>query len=199
VAPKLLKAVPALPVQRWAPLLDAFLQIRNALRSHELAAHRLQGLRTGQLIGAAQRLLPDAAIAYFICAPEFWQTEVTLHWCPDIDWSDGTRQHADAWVTPVPGHERQGRWFFFVQRAELNRDYPIVAATVAVAPSEQPDGNGSPEQQLIKQLADEEWPDGYDHLKTRYIIDRLAPKFTNSGKPVPKRDVWLRALDRRKG
>jgi hypothetical protein len=57
----------------------------------------------------------------------------------------------------------------------------------------------SREQELIREIAAEIWPNGYEHVRTETIIKRVGDKIDRMGFPVPKRDVFLRALDRRKG
>ena len=57
----------------------------------------------------------------------------------------------------------------------------------------------SREQELIREIAAEIWPNGYEHVRTETIIERVGDKIDRMGFPVPKRDVFLRALDRRKG
>jgi hypothetical protein len=57
---------------------------------------------------------------------------------------------------------------------------------------------GSRTQRLIRQLCDEEWPDGYDHLETRHIRAKISPKLKELGHPIAERSTWLRALSRRK-
>jgi len=54
-------------------------------------------------------------------------------------------------------------------------------------------------QDEIKQIADELWPDGYEHVETKNLIKEVGDQLERRGIPVPKRDVFLRALDRRKG
>jgi hypothetical protein len=52
--------------------------------------------------------------------------------------------------------------------------------------------------QQIRELTKQEFPDGYKNVSTGVIIDRVSKRWPK-GQPVPKRDVWLRALGRRKG
>jgi hypothetical protein len=58
---------------------------------------------------------------------------------------------------------------------------------------------GSREQQLIREIADDEWPDGWDHVSTAVLIKRVGDRLKERGEPVPKRDKFLRGLGRRKG
>jgi hypothetical protein len=52
-------------------------------------------------------------------------------------------------------------------------------------------------QGLIRRVAGEIWPGGYEQVETREIIKRASDELERRGLPVPKRDVFLRALDRR--
>jgi hypothetical protein len=55
----------------------------------------------------------------------------------------------------------------------------------------------SREQRLILETAAEVYPAGWTHVATRHIIKAVGDKIDAKGLPVPKRDVWLRALGRR--
>jgi hypothetical protein len=58
---------------------------------------------------------------------------------------------------------------------------------------------GSLTQDLVKAVAAELWPDGYEHVETKDLIKNVSDELKRRGKPVPKRDVFLRAFERRKG
>ena len=67
------------------------------------------------------------------------------------------------------------------------------------AADDEPRRTGSREQDLIRQIADEKWPDGWEYIGTGQIMKIVGNKLKERGLPVPKRDVFLRALGRRKG
>jgi hypothetical protein len=52
---------------------------------------------------------------------------------------------------------------------------------------------------VIRQFADEEWPQGWAYVDTSQIMKKVGEKFEGRGWPVPHRDRFLRALGRRKG
>jgi hypothetical protein len=58
---------------------------------------------------------------------------------------------------------------------------------------------GSRGQDLIKQIAGEIWPGGYKHVEPKDIIKGVGDELKRRRLSVPKRDVFLRALGRRKG
>jgi len=72
---------------------------------------------------------------------------------------------------------------------------PIGAPTV---PSGQPRRKRSRQQELVLQVAADCFPDGYEHKEPGEIIKGIGDELKRRGKPVPKRDVFLRAFDFRK-
>ena len=66
---------------------------------------------------------------------------------------------------------------------------------------EQPTAGKSREQDACKQFAARKYPHGYNSIRTSVIMHAagLDKEFKQTVVPFPKRDVWLRALDRRKG
>jgi len=72
-------------------------------------------------------------------------------------------------------------------------------ATPASPPAPATKRRRSRQQRMIQQIAAEEYPDGYDQIETGVIIQRVANRLVRQKLAVPKRDVFLRALDRRKG
>jgi hypothetical protein len=57
----------------------------------------------------------------------------------------------------------------------------------------------SREQELVKEVVGEIWPEGHEYVRTDAIMQRVGDELERRGLLVPKRDVFLRALDRRKG
>jgi hypothetical protein len=53
--------------------------------------------------------------------------------------------------------------------------------------------------QLIRDIADELWPDGYEHIDNPEIIKRVGDEYNKRNLRPPNRDRVLRALGRRKG
>jgi hypothetical protein len=54
-------------------------------------------------------------------------------------------------------------------------------------------------QQAIRQFTDEKWPDGWDHISTSHIMKVIGKVLEARDIPVPGRDTFVRALDRREG
>jgi hypothetical protein len=52
---------------------------------------------------------------------------------------------------------------------------------------------------LIREIAAEKYPSGYKHIENSALIKTISDELEKRGLPIPKRDVFLRALDRRKG
>jgi hypothetical protein len=77
---------------------------------------------------------------------------------------------------------------------------PAPAPTNAAPKPEPPTLNlpASPKQRLILETAAEVYPAGWTNLATSDIIKTVGDKIQAKGLPVPKRDVWLRALGRRR-
>jgi hypothetical protein len=57
---------------------------------------------------------------------------------------------------------------------------------------------GSRMQRLIRQIADETWPDGWEDIETRHIIKIVGEELKNRGEHVPERSTFERALGRRR-
>jgi len=53
------------------------------------------------------------------------------------------------------------------------------------------------QQELVLEVAAEIWLGGWEHIETREIIKKVSDKLEARSLAVPKRDVFLRALDRR--
>jgi hypothetical protein len=185
--------VAALPPPQWAPLSEAFLQIRGKFGSSELAARDLrQGLLDGGLPSAARWISEDGKETCLLLKPTFWKTTAQVRWWDDIAWEDGRQQRAGVAVSGR-GKELSGSWHFFVHRAELDKLYPV-AAVPAPTRREEPR-----EWRLIRRLAAEEWPDGYEDIRTARIIARVSDRLTEMGEPIPHRSTFERALGRREG
>ena len=54
-------------------------------------------------------------------------------------------------------------------------------------------------ERLIREIAAEKWPGGYEHIRTAQIVRDVGQVLAERGVRVPGRDVFLRALGRRKG
>jgi hypothetical protein len=116
-----------LPPQKWAPLSEAFARIKSAVGSDELAAHDLtEDARNKRLILAARRIVPGAAEVLFVFKPEFWQPHTKFD--PPLPLFEGMPRFWSSWPAL-----QQGRWHFFVSRAELDKLYP---ATTVATPSD---------------------------------------------------------------
>jgi len=81
---------------------------------------------------------------------------------------------------------------------EIERIWPPAAP-----PSEQRAGEGacrrSRTQEMIRGIAADEWPDGYERVETDEIRKRVGEVLKGNGLPVPSRATFQRALGRRKG
>jgi hypothetical protein len=57
---------------------------------------------------------------------------------------------------------------------------------------------GSRMQRLIRQIADETWPGGWEDIETRHIIKIVGEELKNRREHVPERSTFERALGRRR-
>jgi hypothetical protein len=117
-----LVAVNSLPPAHWVPLGEVFARAKAALRSDgltelDLRKHAL----AGRLIFGARRILRNPAHACFVIQPEYWQQSGIDRPVPDI----GRPQPQVRSDFPFM---RQGQWFFFVRRRELDKVYPVADA-----------------------------------------------------------------------
>ena len=212
----------------WLLLDDVFQRWRVRLKSSHEAKGELEALLRDRDTRSRIRRVDtggeEISDTTFLNAL-FWQDHgALLSVVPD---ADGVGDHlgidytdyADIyWDDYSPGW----RWEFSVRRLDVERHerlyFPMMAASPpAVAeqdvsaykprppttptspPAAATKGRGSRQQRMIQQIAAEEYPDGYDQIETGVIIQRVANRLVRQKLAVPKRDVFLRALDRRKG
>jgi len=182
--PKLWRAVKALPAQRWVSLAEAFPRVKAAVGgSDDLAAHDLtMKLRAGKLTAAGRQIVRGADDRYFIFAREVWlRAEID----PPFRAAEAL-QLLETRLLP----KGRGHWWFFFDRKQFDKLYPPAVPSAPKA---------SRAQDLIRRIAAAQWPGGYEHVGTAIIIKRVGDKLKEMDEPVPKRDVFLRALRRRKG
>jgi hypothetical protein len=92
-----------------------------------------------------------------------------------------------------------------ISRAQTLLDQVANALALLPPPSAEPSTepplmlDEPPEYKLIREIAAEKFPGGYEHVRTVTIIKAVSDELTKRVLPVPKRDVFLRALGRRKG
>jgi hypothetical protein len=91
------------------------------------------------------------------------------------------------------------------QQSTLEPGAPATGSGVLRAGSASVEGSGvalkkttSREQLLIRRFAAKHYPDGTLDVPTRQIIKKVGDAIEASGRPVPRRDTFLRALGRRK-
>jgi hypothetical protein len=184
-----MRAVKALPAQRWVSLIEAFPRVKAAVGgSDELAVHDLtMQLRAGKLTAAGRQIVRGAGDRYFIFAREFWLRAESVELDPDHPFRTAEAlQRLQGRLLP----KGRGHWWFFFDRKQFDKLYPPAAPSAPKA---------SRAQDLIRRIAADEWPGGYEHVGTAAIIKRVGDKLQEMDEPVPKRDVFLRALGRRKG
>jgi hypothetical protein len=181
----------------WAPFDDALAQIKASVGSAELAARDLhRDLRNGDLVGASRRI--DYKTNEETCEihkRDFWdQVEV---------WQSLGHVRVD----PSPRHQShitysppRGRWFY-VRRRELDTRHPRAIPEKAKPPPKQPTASKSPAQEACERFVARKYPQGWSSIKTSVIMHdaQLDEEFKRTVLPFPLRDVWLRALGRRKG
>ena len=107
---------PWLP-REWATKKEAWLRVHAALSEDiELTRRDLKAhLLAKRLVGAARVIAPDGSERWIIFKPAFWEpVELTFAYM----------------TTGFEKHVRDGEaWYFFVRRRELDRHYPVTAAS----------------------------------------------------------------------
>ena len=96
-------------------------------------------------------------------------------------------------IFAVGGVKPTNVWEFEIEQVKALLPQPQTIEDAATA------RKGSREQDLIREIAAERWPGGYERVETREIIKVVGDELKTRSLPVPKRDVFLRALGRRKG
>jgi hypothetical protein len=177
--------VARLDLTEWVSVDAALAQIKARVGSAELAVRDLhRDLRGGDLVGASRRIDYN---------PEQESCEVHNR----SFWHDLEVRQADGHVRVQPSsydpHHilSRGRVWFYVRRAELDRRYPHAL--------EKPAKQGSLTQDLLKEIAAELWPSGYERVETKELIKEVGDELERRDIAPPKRDVYLRAFGRRKG
>ena len=126
------------PVKEWLPhewaiMNEAWSRVYESL-SKDMALTQLDvkaHLLAGRLVGAARVFAPDGIEQCIIIFGEFWQpVELSTAWYV-IGWEQ---------------HRREGEtWRFFVRRRELDRLYPVTAASKqTTTPAAQPAQDDTP-------------------------------------------------------
>jgi hypothetical protein len=131
-----------------------------------------------------------------------------------VGWQENLREGED--------YQRGEDWYFFIHRRELDQRYPLSVPSEKQPPQAEapqprseeigplsssearaeeaprnikknPPRREPPEYGMIRQKADEVFPQGYDHIKTKPLVDAVSRKL---GKNV-SRYMIERALGRR--
>jgi hypothetical protein len=202
----------------WLLLEDVFQRWRVRLKSSHEAVDELNALLRDRETHSRKRRvdtrgeeIPDTLS--FLNA-QFWQDDgALLLVVPDADGvGDRLRigtiaalvgmidytEYADVYLDAYfPG----GHWEFSVRRLDVERHerlyFPMTAAA-ASPPAPATKGRGSRQQRMIQQIVAEEFPNGWDQIETGVIIQKVGNRLQRQRLAVPKRDTFLRALDRRK-
>lgn len=175
------KQAPPLDSPNWLPIHDAIGLGSQATGNRRLAARDLHKAMAD----------PRGVPAMRRC---------TVHGGPDreqVPYSFWAEHDLDAWSdrTFVRGPDDQRYFVFYVWQPALAKVWPTVFGSAP--PSGEPRRKEPRRWGLIRDIAAEFWPGGYGHVETREIIKRVGDEFERRGLSVPKRDVFLRALDRR--
>jgi len=118
----------------WATKKEAWLRVHAALSENiELTQRDLKAhLLAKRLVGAARVIAPDGSERCIIFEPAFWgPVELTFAWS-----MTGCEKHA----------RKDEKWHFFVRRRELDRLYPVTAASEQPTPG----AHGEPTPQRRK-------------------------------------------------
>jgi hypothetical protein len=190
----------------WLLLEDAFQQMLARAGSGQFAADDLHAwLRSRDWLSVELRVNADDRKTCDRLPADFWRDTAWLEAVPDADAVDHLKIHYPDHVDPSSLSD----WHtsFWGRTAEFEHElerlypailYPPTAAPPFTAAAPTTKRRRSRRQRMIQQIAAEEFPDGYDQIETGVIIHKVANRLERQRLPVPKRDVFLRALDRRK-
>jgi hypothetical protein len=133
----------------WATRQQAWLRVHAALSENaELTRRDLKAhLLAMQLVGAARVIAPDESERCIIFEPAFWESvELPYAWRVT-----GWEKHA----------RKDEKWHFFVRRRELDRLYPVTAASEQpTTPAAQPahdDAQPTPQRRKPGQKIKKGW------------------------------------------
>ena len=119
---KLGRKVAALPINRFLPLADAFVQVKNRLGSFSLAARDLTQRAYGGLLTTAVRVIwLDGTEEAFLLRPVFWQ------WFDILDVARFGAPPGERMAYVNGPIAFIGQWYFFVGRRRLDRFYSTAA------------------------------------------------------------------------
>src|SRR6516165_8720937 len=185
----------------WIPIVNAVRSLFDLTRNRQLAAKDLTNALADRDVPSMRRcfsgsrsppvgavlLEPDGELL-----PAAYWTEHQVHsWSWDVFPNRG--------YIPITGYA------YFVWKPALAKIWPAAFA-LAAAPAaprvrrtnDKRQHKGSPTQDVIRQIAAQEWPGGNEGIPIKHIIAGVSPTLRARGIPVPERDTWLRALGRRK-
>jgi hypothetical protein len=191
VPPERVRLVAALPLDKFMPLIDAFVQAENRLGSGELAAHDLTDhARAGRLTVAARWVERGGLKQAGVLRSAFWQSFKI--------WPDRLERVC------VRGPLLAGHWTWFVGRRRFDRLYSIAVSSTPVAqhstavsskPAAQrssPKSSQSQDDRRLTLLSDE--PQFEERIKWRRedAMKWLADQFKGDTPKSGERSAWAR-------
>jgi hypothetical protein len=97
-----------------------------------------------------------------------------------------TKKPGSQQSTPEPGARVTGSGVLRAGSASVEGSGMVLKKTTSL------------EQLLIRRFAARQYPKGFLYVPTRHIIKKVGHAIKASGRPVSRRDTFLRALGRRK-
>jgi hypothetical protein len=201
----------------WLPLEDAFQRMRARLESSEDAVDELEALLCSRKTRSAIRYVyAGGEVTCHLLDGEFWKNTAYPLLDTDADGVDHIAVH-------YTDYSLSDRIEFFVRAVDVERwegYFPTTAApppAAEAAPDQQSEDETAPDssktrgtglptakprsrlQQILRNAADETFPNGWGDLPTRTIIEQASrhAKVEALKRAAPSYDTWLRALDRR--
>jgi hypothetical protein len=119
----------AFSVEQWVALNAAFVRVKTALTSADLAEHDLpEHIRSGRLASAMRRMARDGSVTFELLKPSFWKGLQLLE-THELG-ADGLAKRSGK--VQVRGLDvkfvTNSKLWFFVARSELDRLYPVGGA-----------------------------------------------------------------------
>jgi hypothetical protein len=113
-------------VEQWVTLNAAFVRVKTALSSADLAEHDLpEHIRSGRLASAMRRMARDGSVTFELLKPSFWKGLQLLE-THELG-ADGLAKRSGK-VRVLGLGVADAQLWFFVSRGDLDKLYPVSGA-----------------------------------------------------------------------
>jgi hypothetical protein len=192
---------PAIPKPDWLFLNEAAALVISLVRTFDAA-----GVQAALGRALEEGRLHDRPEFGDSSHPDAWRRRIEAG---AINWETGEIRFRmpsrdGGWVVPPPIRPQLRRQdvlaLFGITEAPPSAAAPDQPARTTTAAEEADKKATSTEPRIyqqIRELTNQEFPDGHENVATGVIIDRVSKRL-QKGQPVPSRDTFNRALGRRK-